>query len=246
MADKNAYQAILRAKIIGAIAEARAVASLTHSGVKGSVLEILVSRLFQPLLPSDVGVGTGQIIELHSGRLSPQIDIVLYDKSIIPPMMFDEKLGIFPIEAVLYAIEVKTTVDIKAIKQAHQSAKQLAGFSFMKAKDTERLGHVVNVLFGLQSNLKVSRDQEVRRYKKHYSEQGEDPHIAAICIAGAGYWYAKDTHWNEIVSEDEYDEILNLIGGVTNTYKKVAKSRGTLTLGRYITNEKHNIPRLEL
>jgi hypothetical protein len=95
MADKNQYQAFLRAKIAGAIADARAASNLTHSGVKGSVLEILISKLFRPLLPSDIGVGTGQIIEQHSGRTSTQIDVILYDKSIVPPILFDESTGIF-------------------------------------------------------------------------------------------------------------------------------------------------------
>ncbi|WP_414477702.1 DUF6602 domain-containing protein [Pandoraea pnomenusa] len=85
MPNKNQYQAFLRAKISGAIAEARAASSIKHQGVKGTVLEILVARLFRPLLPSDIGIGSGQIIDKIHGSMSTQIDIILYDKSILPP-----------------------------------------------------------------------------------------------------------------------------------------------------------------
>jgi hypothetical protein len=77
MADKNQFQAILRARVISAIEHAKAAAGLTHQGVKGTVLEILVGQLFRPLLPADIGIGTGQIVESYTGRLSGQIDIIL-------------------------------------------------------------------------------------------------------------------------------------------------------------------------
>lgn len=61
MAVKNQYQNLLRSKIVSAISQAKAAAGFSHQGVKGTVLELLISQLFQPLLPADVGVGTGQI-----------------------------------------------------------------------------------------------------------------------------------------------------------------------------------------
>ncbi|MDD1859212.1 hypothetical protein, partial [Pseudomonas aeruginosa] len=63
MENKNQYQALLRGKVAAAIAQARSAADVTHKGVKGAVLEILLSKLFRPLLPADIGVGTGQIID---------------------------------------------------------------------------------------------------------------------------------------------------------------------------------------
>jgi|APLak6261659701_1056019.scaffolds.fasta_scaffold15522_2 hypothetical protein len=86
MVNKNQYQALLRAKIKSAIEQARAASVFTHQGVKGAVLEILIGSLFRPLLPPDIGVGTGQIIDCYNSPMSRQIDIILYDSSILPPV----------------------------------------------------------------------------------------------------------------------------------------------------------------
>jgi len=67
---ENAYKAVFRTRAVHALREAQAVAHLTHPGVKGKLREILIGDLFRPLLPADLGIGTGQIIEAKTGRLS--------------------------------------------------------------------------------------------------------------------------------------------------------------------------------
>ncbi|STO18312.1 hypothetical protein [Escherichia coli] len=60
MKNKNQYQALLRGKVESAIAQAKSAAGFSHQGVKGAVLEILLSQLFRPLLPADVGIAQGK------------------------------------------------------------------------------------------------------------------------------------------------------------------------------------------
>jgi hypothetical protein len=238
MGDRNQFQAFLRARVIGAIHSARAASSLTHQGVKGTVLEILVRELFRPLLPSDIGVGTGQILECASGRLSPQVDVILYDKSILPPILFDEANGVFPIEAVLYAIEVKTTLTRRDIQTAHENAKRLHSFSYMQGRSLDGksplppLQRARNVIFALRSDLTQNDKHEAERYKEIYGD-GEI-YVVAICVAGQEYWYRQKTAWINFRTVDEFDDVLSFIAGVTNTYRLVAQSRGYPPLGNYI------------
>jgi Domain of unknown function (DUF6602) len=98
---------IFVSRVVAALGAARAVSTLSHQGVKGAVREVLLRELFRPLLPRDMGVGTGQIAT-SSGDLSPQLDVIIYDRRILPPVLFEAVLGVFPIEAVLATIEVKT------------------------------------------------------------------------------------------------------------------------------------------
>lgn len=240
MAIKNQYQDQLRAKVVSAVAQARAAASLTHQGVKGAVLEILVGQLFKPLLPSDIGVGTGQIIECYSGRLSNQVDIVLYDKSILPPLLVDEKVGVFPIEAVLYAIEVKTSLDAGELKKAHQHAENLqTKFGYVPGKRNERgevthhnIEKVRSVVFALNSNLSDKGISEAERYKKIYKDG--PAYIRSICVVGKVYSYDDGDFWRSHQSSDPYDEVLGFMGGIMNTYRLVSESRGYPALGHYI------------
>ncbi|AWV75091.1 Uncharacterised protein [Enterobacter hormaechei] len=244
MENKNQYQALLRGKVAAAIAQARSAADVTHKGVKGAVLEILLSKLFRPLLPADIGVGTGQIIDAFGNAPSPQIDIVIYNKEILPPVLIDENVGIFPIESVLYTIEVKTTLNAKELKSANDSAKKIiTTFKYLPGKLDEkgkRVNHSISkpraVLFALNSNLKEGGLTEAERYIKSY--QPDKPYLSAICVAGREYCYEDRDCWVSMKTPEDHDETLNLLAGITNTYREVSLSRGYPQLGYYIASDR--------
>ncbi|WP_368524843.1 DUF6602 domain-containing protein [Enterobacter asburiae] len=243
MIDKNQYQAILRSKVQSAMAQAKAAAGFTHQGVKGSVLEILVSQLFRPLLPADIGMGTGQIIDSYTGIMSGQIDIILYDKAILPPIVFDANTGLFPIESVLYTIEVKTTLNSTELTTAHESAKSVRhNFSYrpgLKDINDKEMNHTIekaiSVVFALNSDLKKDGISEAERYKKIF--KNEDRFISAICVAGREYCYEDRGYWRSTRNTEAYDEILLFISGISNTYKRISNSRMQPLLGHYIAPE---------
>jgi len=238
--NENKYKELLRSKIKGALEQALvAKKAIDHSGVKGDIVEILVKELFLPLLPSDIGVGTGQIIESNKNLCSTQQDIILYDKSILPPVLFEGKVGLFPIESVLYIIEVKTTLTADELRKAHQAAQKLKEFCFLPGiKDehgNERHHNIERprcVVFGLTSDLKIGGKSEAQRYKEIY--KNEFPDIRAICVAGKEYWYEANGSWIRLHQQKDYDEVLSFMGGIMNTYKGVADSRGKPNLGHYI------------
>ncbi|MCD9517003.1 DUF6602 domain-containing protein [Photobacterium carnosum] len=233
---KNLYQELLRAKIKGAIEEAKAASAISHNGLKGTVLEILISKLFKPLLPSDISIGTGQILDQYTNKLSNQIDIILYDKSILPPILFDSITGIFPIESVLYVIEVKTTLCRNEIVKAHMSAKTLRNFNYLPGMKNHfgndqhhEIKPIVNAIFALKSDLS---SDEAKRYVDVYSD--DTPYLSDICVAEKGYWFNNGYYWYNVDTVDDYDEILSFIGGIMNSYKDIATSRRTPELGNYI------------
>jgi hypothetical protein len=237
--NKNQYQALLRGKVSSAILQAKMASKLTHQGVKGSVLEILISQLFRPLLPSDIGVGTGQIIDSFSDNMSPQIDIVIYNKSILPPVLADGNLGLFPIESVLYTIEVKTTLTPSGLATANNSAKYIVkNFKYLQGI-RDRNGLFIDhriltpraVIFALNSSMKGVKKSEVERYKKIYQNEN---YLNAICVADKEYSYVYGDRWVTIRNTENYDEILSLIGGITNSYREVSETRGYPFLGHYI------------
>jgi hypothetical protein len=237
--DKNQYQALLRSKVKSAVEQARAAAVFTHQGVKGSVLEILIGGLFEPLLPSDIGVGTGQIIDCYGSPMSGQVDIILYDKSVLPPILVDGRLGVFPIESILYTIEVKTTLSAAELSSSHELAKKIERFGYLPGLVDDcgnSKGHPVekarSVVFALNSDLVGNNLNEAQRYKKIYKE--DSAHIRAICVAGREYWYDDGNKWIGLVGRDGFDEVLAFIGGITNTYKSVGRSRHSPFLGNYV------------
>ena len=80
------YRDLILARVQAAVGAAKAVTNITHKGLKGQLREIVIRDLFSPLLPSDVGIGTGEIISANN-RQSGQQDVVIFDKSILPPIL---------------------------------------------------------------------------------------------------------------------------------------------------------------
>jgi len=214
---------------------------VSHSGLKGELVAILIRELFKPLLPSDVGVASGQIIEFYNDRLSPQQDIIIYDKSILPPILYEGTKGIIPIESVLYTIEIKTTLNSHELKIAHEAAKALHTFCYLPGQRdqfeqeiTHPIERARSVIFALNSDLSLTGKTEVERYRKIYG--AEYPHLRAICVAEKDYWWESRGSWINFTGTDVFDETLAFIGGISNTYKWVARTRGWPNLGNYIIN----------
>ena len=237
--QENAYKAIFRARALDALRQAEAAAGLTHPGVKGKIREILIGDLLRPLLPADLSIGTGQIIEAKTGRLSKEQDIILYDHSIVPPITFDVAHAIVPIEAVLYTIEVKSQLTRAELLKAHQSAKELRNFQFLTGQfdqDGREIAHLVRkpicTVLALGTDLSADASNEAKRYMEIYG--AEEPDVSAICVAGHGYWYEWNGVWVSIKNSLEGDDVLAFVSGNMNTYRNIAVTRRWPRLGNYL------------
>src|SRR4051812_37656938 len=96
------YTDLLRARIAGAMSEAAALRGINHNGLVGELREVVVGRLLAPLLPPNIGISSGVIIS-YQGHQSPQMDVIVYDRTLLPPFLLAEK-GLIPIEAVLFSV----------------------------------------------------------------------------------------------------------------------------------------------
>jgi hypothetical protein len=93
-----------------------------HNGIRGTIREVFVKQLLEPFLPPQIGIGTGEIIN-HEGKRSKQIDVVLYNKERVPPVLLSgSDIGLFPWECVVSVIEVKSKLNVGALQDAHVNA----------------------------------------------------------------------------------------------------------------------------
>lgn len=109
-----------------------------HRGEQGRANELSLARLIESLLPSDVGVGTGVIIDSNNSA-SRQIDLIIYDRSSQPQILAQTTQLLFPIETVLMAIEVKTTLSEEELKTCAESKELLD--SLMSTDKTRKVGY---------------------------------------------------------------------------------------------------------
>lgn len=239
------YRNIFRSRIAAAVAAARAVDGIVHDGMRGDSREVLLKDLFRPLLPPNVGAATGEIIS-HTGLTSTQQDVVLYDRSIIPPVLFEERIGQFPIESVLYSIEVKSKLSATELRKSHAAASELQKMDLAPGYIDERgvattqdVVRPICTVFAYDTDLSIDGKGEDIRYMEMIERDGEvtelsPPPIAAICVVGRGYWYWEEAQWRCFDGNEAFDEIMGFIVGVMNTYKSIIQLRGSPRFGRYL------------
>jgi hypothetical protein len=237
-----AYKSLFAARVAGAIGAATAVASVNHAGVKGRIREILVRDLFRPLLPYVLGLATGHIVTSENHQ-SPEQDVVIFDRRILPPVLFEESLGLLPIESVLATVEVKTTLTATELKDADDKAQRIRTYPYLHGiRDDEtgelvshRVEHVIPCIFALGTDLAVTGKTELQRYQE--LRPSGDPPIRTICVSGRGYWFFHNAQWHFVPSDAAHRETICFVSGLLGTFNRVSLTRRRPELSGYLMNE---------
>lgn len=100
------------------------IGDLKHPGEKGMFREFFISDILSPLLPHHYGITSGIIVDVYNNQ-SNQLDVIIYDKRKLPPLLMRDGAGIIPLDSALIVIEVKSTLTIKDLKTSLTSAMKL-------------------------------------------------------------------------------------------------------------------------
>lgn len=181
------HEDVYRARIVELRAMFMATKSILHNGEKGALREAFLVNLIQQFLPSTYGIGSGIVIDKF-GAQSVQVDIVIYDKRCMPPVLEAAGRGIYPVDSVVRVIEVKSNVRKSSLDQFSEMIKCFdpANPKGLKVASAGRLSggqtyYPVCAMFGFESN-----------YKGFADECAANPVIAGsqslICLDGVGLW----------------------------------------------------------
>jgi len=97
--------------------ESALVAELLHHAVElGSTREELIRGILERFVPSIYEIGTGQIVD-SVGTYSKQIDVVIARRD-VPRLLLPSGAKVFLVESVVAAIEVKTELNSKTLREA--------------------------------------------------------------------------------------------------------------------------------
>ena len=83
--------------------------NLRHPGEFGTYREGIVRDFLRSFLPQHLAIDTGFIVNAL-GNVSGQIDLVIYDPTLTPPLESKNRQRFFPVETVIAAGEVKSDV----------------------------------------------------------------------------------------------------------------------------------------
>lgn len=128
-------------------------------------------------------------------RDSSQDDIIVYDKSLTPPVLVSSQApeGVFLYNSVLMRTEVKSVVTAQAVKDFIASSCEVS-----KMTVTVREGYkknytgAINAFVTFGTDLRNNNpDSELMRFIGAMKETGVDPTsgiVSSICVVGRGFW----------------------------------------------------------
>jgi hypothetical protein len=118
------YRQIAVDAIEKTIAAANSSGLIDHPGLKGRLREIVVEELIKPFLSPHIKAATGSIVDAY-GNQSRQIDVILYDEQVTPPILFSEREGVIPCHSVVATIEVKSKLSRDKLMGVVENARSV-------------------------------------------------------------------------------------------------------------------------
>ncbi|MEM1287085.1 MAG: DUF6602 domain-containing protein [Pseudomonadota bacterium] len=243
MEDNTAMEDYLFNRLKGdaaaAIEKSKAQEKVQHPGLRGRFREIVVSDLLRPWLPPFCGCGTGTIIDgrADDGRHSSQDDIIIYDTSLIPPILAGtgSEEGVFLYNGVLVRIEVKSTIRLADYRSFARSSVALASMKLANSSEHYQwnVTGALNLIFAFSSDLQSDSNKEFERFEKAFSECAgyQIGHVGAVCVVGEGLWQIKEhdgeLRWQKVCTKDSSEQIAQFVAATSmSAYRQHLERRG--------------------
>jgi hypothetical protein len=178
-----------------------------HSLHKGTPREAFIKEYLEAHLPSNVAIGTGEIIDANSkpGQQRNQYDLVIYKRS-YPKLDFGSGISAFLVESVIATIEVKSTLTQSEFSTAAMSAyncKQLKANTISSFHSGYIPPSILNFIVAYKgpASIKTVHGWVATEYQKHGIAQTAIPAddkervstpanaIDAVFVLGNGFMY---------------------------------------------------------
>lgn len=231
------YRDLFLSQARAAVAAARSVADVPHQGLKGQLREIVVRELLRPLLPPEFILATGQIVSAD-GDISSQVDIAACDRRLVPPLLFEGSCGILPLEATLFTVEVKSTLNSTELRKADAAARALAKFRYapplgsVSWNPAHKIEGIVSYVIAFGTDLGVNGKSEPDRYLELLD--GDTPAIGGLCVVGRGFWFRTNSGWHEWSIGEPEGEVALFAAAILNTCQRIAGTRRQPDIRRYL------------
>ena len=124
----NPIRKIVQAQIDNIIKLSDLVGNIEHNPTIGELRENYLIDFFTKLVPSSVSLTSGFITDA-AGRISPQLDLIVTQKTALPLFSMKEGLSIVPVESALLVAEIKSTLETSSLEQVKNQNEKIASMN---------------------------------------------------------------------------------------------------------------------
>lgn len=234
------YRLHLKRSVEKALSRYADSSGLDHSGLTGRVREIAAREIIEPLLFEHLKTGSGKLTD-HKGNVSAEIDCAIYSTRHLPPILFEEGLGLFPVDATLFAVEIKSRLSAHELRRAIAIARSIRNLAYGsgKYKGQSRVAFPVRAaLFAFETDLQGTGKTELDRYRDIDPNADVDPMVEMICVVGKGFWCFHRTEegglWATHEPTPDFDEVIDFMALITLGIPELLDLRGQPSVSAYL------------
>lgn len=190
----NYIRKIIQARIDNIIQLSEGTGNVPHSPTVGALREEYLSEFFRELVPDSVSITSGFIADA-AGNISPQLDLIVTQKSSLPLITMKDGLSIVPVESAILVAEIKSTLTTKDLKQVEAQNDSLSKLQVTVEIKKDSPFIIPTIVLAYDTNI-------AKKKIKSWMEQNGN--TVAFCIL------KKDTYFKDsgiLVFEHEKDGI---------------------------------------
>jgi hypothetical protein len=156
-------------------------AIIEHNATKGSLREAYLKQFLADFVPYPFVLTSGFITDCRGDRITPQIDLLVFDRTSVPAFALNQFVSILPLETVRLLIEVKSLLQAKHFQQIQEQQAAIRelrfawtteGRKYLKMVDCAGMSHFV---FAFETEC--SSDTLMEWFT-------QEAHLEAICVVG--------------------------------------------------------------
>lgn len=154
---------------------------LSHTTTIGNLREAYLKQFLLDFVPPPFRVTSGFVTDCQGNMISPQIDLLVFDTSTLPPFFFTDTVAIAPVESAALIFEAKSQLTTATLEQI--SAQQAALRKLRYAFTPSNRSHLYTCTCIGLTEVVVAFDSVVSSQTLQ-SWFDQEPAIGAICIIG--------------------------------------------------------------
>lgn len=164
-----------------------------HEGEKGRSNEQVLGAFLREFLPGKYSIGDGFVVDSHGG-VSKQCDLILHDRLFNPELFALGPANFYPVEVVYATVEVKTSLDRRAIEDVAEKVRSVKGLQYERMSFSHPTES--GLAFGMTKPpvaLMFAYENKIRRaetilghFRSAFAETSSDLWIDCGCILSAG------------------------------------------------------------
>lgn len=148
----NLIRKIVQAKIDSIITLSEDIKGVNHNPSIGAVRESYLIQFFNELIPNSVSITSGFITDA-TGKISPQLDLIVTKKSSLPLFKLKDEVSVVPIESVILVAEIKSNLTTTDLQQIESQVSCITSMTLTGEHGNENF-IVPNIILAYETNIK--------------------------------------------------------------------------------------------